>query len=103
MYRKLAPKLLGTWTAESWNYTTDYLWVVVCKSHRFHTKGTLGTGHKILLGESDAYAALGMLPETINACCGSCGEEYTYKLKEIMGHEVPVLEAFVLHPLFKFV
>jgi hypothetical protein len=44
-----------------------------------------------------------MLPETINACCGSCGEEYTYKLKEIMGHEVPVLEAFVLHPLFKFV
>src|SRR5215472_5044342 len=47
-------------------YTTDYFWVVVCKNRRVHHKGNTGYEHKILLGESDAYAALPMLPETIN-------------------------------------
>ena len=60
-------------------YTTDYFWVLVCKNHRIHHKGNTGYEHKILLGESDAYAALPMLPETTKERCDSCGEEYSYK------------------------
>lgn len=42
--------------------TTDYFWVVVCKNHRFHHKTNTGYEHRILLGETDAFAALPMLP-----------------------------------------
>ena len=82
-------------------YTTDYYWVVVCKNHRVHHKGNIGYEHKILLGESDAYATLPMLPETFKVRCNSCGEEYSYKPKDVMRDEVQVPEVFTPHPLFK--
>ena len=82
-------------------YTTDYYWVVVCKNHRVHHKGNIGYEHKILLGESDAYATLPMLPEKFKVRCNSCGEEYSYKPKDVMRDEVQVPEVFIPHPLFK--
>jgi hypothetical protein len=82
-------------------YTTDYFWLVVCKNHRFHHKGNIGYEHKILLGEADAYGTLPMLPEKIEIRCDNCGEEYSYKQKEVMRDEVQVSESFVPHPLFK--
>ena len=82
-------------------YSTDYFWVVVCRNHRFHHKGNVGYEHNILLGETDAYSPPAMLPEKIKVRCDNCGEEYSYKQKEIMRDEVQVPEAFVPHPLFK--
>ena len=82
-------------------YTTDYFWVVVCKNHRAHHKGNTGYEHRVLLGETDAFSPLPMLPEQIDVRCDSCGEEYSYKQKEVMRDEVQVPETFVAHPLFK--
>jgi hypothetical protein len=82
-------------------YTTDYFWVVVCKNRRVHHKGNTGYEHKILLGETDAFAALTMLPEKITVRCDNCGEEYSYKSKEVLRDEVQVPKTFTPHPLFK--
>jgi len=79
----------------------DYFWAVVCKNRRFHHKGNTGYEHHILLGETDAFSSLPMLPDKIEVRCESCGEEYAYKLKEIMRDEIEVPEHFVPHPLFK--
>jgi hypothetical protein len=82
-------------------YVTDYFWLVVCKNRRVHHKGNTGYEHKILLGEADAFSSLPMLPENIDVRCDSCGEEYSYKQKEVMRDEVQVPEQFTPHPLFK--
>lgn len=82
-------------------YVTDYFWVVVCKNRRVHHKGNTSYEHKILLGEADAFASLPMLPDKIEVRCDSCGEELSYKRKEIMRDQVQVPEVFVPHPLFK--
>jgi hypothetical protein len=74
--------------------------VVVCKNHRFHHKGNVGYEHRILLGETDAYASLPMLPDKVKIRCEGCGEEYSYKRTEVLRAEVQVPEAFVPHPLF---
>jgi hypothetical protein len=81
-------------------YVIDYFWVVVCKNCRFHQKENIGYEHKVLL-EADAFSSLPMLPDKIDVRCDSCGEEYSYKLKEVMRDEVQVPEVFVPHPLFK--
>jgi hypothetical protein len=44
-----------------------------------------------------------MLPDKVDVHCDSCGEENSYKRKEIMRDEVQVPEVFVPHPLFKTV
>jgi hypothetical protein len=82
-------------------YTTNYYWVVVCKNRRVHHKGNTGYEHRILLGETDAYSSLPMLPDTIDVRCDSCGEEYSYKVKEVLRDEVQVPEVFNPHALFK--
>jgi hypothetical protein len=69
-------------------YTTDYYWVGVCKNHRFHHKGNTGYERKILLGEVDAFSSLPMLPDNSVVRCEGCGEEYSYKRKEVMRDEV---------------
>ncbi len=82
-------------------YLTDYFWIVVCKNRRVHHKGNTGYEHKILLGETDAFSSLPMLPEKITVRCDRCGEEYAYKQKEVVRDEVGVPESFVAHPLFR--
>lgn len=82
-------------------YTTDYSWVVICKNRRFHHKGNTSYEHDIRLGETDAYSALPMLTEKIMVRCDSCGEEYSYKPKDVIRAEIEVLDGFVPHPLFK--
>ena len=82
-------------------YTTDYFWVVICKNHRVHHKGNTGYEHRILLGETDAFTPLPLLPEEIKVHCDSCGGEYSYKLKDVMRDQVQVPEQFSPHPLFK--
>jgi len=90
--------LLGEASVE---YITDYFWVVVCKNRRFHHKSNTGYEHKILLGETDAFSSLPVLPEKVEVRCDDCGEEYSYKIKEVLRDEVQVPETFVAHPLFR--
>lgn len=82
-------------------YTTDYYWVVICKNRRFHHKGNTSYEHHIRLGETDAFSALPMLTEKITVRCDRCGEEYSYKPKDVIRAEIEVLDGFVPHPLFK--
>ena len=77
MYENFLQGLGELWGSNPVQYTTDYFWVVVCKNRRFHHKGNIGCEHKILLGETDAYSALPMLPEAIKVRCDNCSEEYS--------------------------
>lgn len=83
------------------DYATDYFWVVICKNHRFHHKGNTSYEHRIILGEADAFTPLPMLTETVKVRCDTCGEEYSYKPKEVLRAEMEVPETFVVHPMFK--
>lgn len=82
------------------NYSTDYFWVVICKNRRFHHKGHLYYEHHIALGEADSFSSVPMLTEQFRVRCDRCGEEYSYKPKEVMRAEMEVPEKFVPHPLF---
>ena len=82
-------------------YSTDYYWVVLCKNDRFHHKENINYEHRILLGETDAFSSLPMLPGKIEVRCDTCGKTYFYKRSEILRGEVLVPEAFAPHPLFK--
>ena len=81
-------------------HTPDYFWVVTCKNHRFHQKENPFYHHHILLGETDPYSSLPMLPERFVVRCDSCGKEYSYERKEVLRAEVQVRDAFTTHPLF---
>lgn len=87
-------------TLEDEEHTPDYFWVVTCKNDRFHQKENISYHHRILLGETDSYVALPMLPVEFKVRCDSCGEEYSYTRKEVLRAEVQVRDAFTPHPLF---
>ena len=82
-------------------FTTDYYWVVICKNRRFHHKCNTSYEHNIRLGETDAYSPPPMLTEKFKVRCDNCGEEYSYKPKEVLRAEIEVPEHFDPHPLFK--
>ena len=46
---------MTTWN--SWGEDEPYCWVVICKNEKFHRHQNLYSGHKIPLGETDAFAA----------------------------------------------
>jgi hypothetical protein len=37
------------------SFDSQYAWVVFCKNHKFHKRQNLFFGHKIPLGEADAF------------------------------------------------
>ncbi|MFZ0859876.1 MAG: hypothetical protein WCA27_01590 [Candidatus Sulfotelmatobacter sp.] len=80
--------------------TPDYFWVVTCKNDRFHQKENIFYHHRILLGETDSYSSLPMLPVEFKVRCDSCREECSYSRKEVLRAEVQVRETFTPHPLF---
>jgi len=79
----------------------DYFWVVLCKNHRFHHKGNTSYAHQIALGETDAYSPLPMLAQAVTVRCDNCGEEYSYREKDILRNVIPVPTGFVPHPMFR--
>jgi len=87
-------------TLEDEEHTPDYFWVVTCKNDRFHQKENISYHHRIVLGETDSYVSLPMLPVEFKVRCDSCGEEYSYTRKEVLRAEVQVRETFIPHPLF---
>jgi hypothetical protein len=82
-------------------YDTDYFWVVICKNHRFHHKGNTSYQHHIPLAEADAFSSPPMLTDEITVRCDKCGEEYSYKAKDVLRAESAIPESFVAHPLFR--
>ena len=87
-------------TLEDEEHTPDYFWVVTCKNDRFHRKENISYHHRILLGETDSYLPLPMLPVEFKVRCDSCGEEYSYSRREVLRAEVRVRETFIPHTLF---
>lgn len=82
-------------------YATDYFWVVICKNHRFHHKSNTSYEHRIILGEADAFTPMPMLTDQVKVRCDKCGEEYSYRPKDVLRAEMEVPNAYVAHPLFK--
>ena len=78
----------------------EYYWVVLCKNHLFHYRQNRSSGHKILLGETDALLPCPRLGAPFKAVCDDCGKEYSYALSEVLRFETEPPESFTAHPLF---
>lgn len=82
------------------SYDSQYVWVVLCKNHKFHKHQNLFFEHKIPLGETDAIQPPPDLNGGLNVRCDDCGQEYTYKPKDLLKIELELPESFTPHPLF---
>ena len=80
---------------------SEYFWAVLCKNHAFHKRQNLFFAHKIPLAETDAYQARPELSDDLKVRCDECGEEYSYKPKELMRVELECPASFKPHPLFQ--
>ena len=79
---------------------SQYFWVVLCKNHKVHKHQNLFFGHRIPLGETDAFQPPPDLDAGFNVRCDDCGEDYTYKSKDLLRIELESPECFTPHPLF---
>ncbi len=77
-----------------------YVWVVVCKNHRFHVHQNLFFGHKIPLAETDAFLPPPNLEGHLYVRCDECGKEYSYQPKDLLRTELELPDWFTPHPLF---
>jgi hypothetical protein len=83
------------------SYDSPYVWVVVCKNHRFHHRSNVFFGHKIPLGHTDAISPPPSLDVRFEVRCDECGEQYSYAPKELMRIELDLPESFTPHPFFQ--
>src|ERR1700674_5650860 len=67
--------------------TRQYCWVVICKNQRFHHQTNLLYGHRIPLGETDAFTPRPPLDGTLTVRCDECGEENSYEPAEVLRYE----------------
>lgn len=79
---------------------SQYFWIVLCKNHSFHRQQNLFFGHKIPLAETDAFLPPPTLDEPLRVRCDECGQEYSYKPKEILRIQLEYPECFTPHPMF---
>jgi hypothetical protein len=82
------------------SYESPCFWVVLCKNHKYHKRQHLFSEHKIPLGEADAYMPPPALDGHITVRCDDCGQEYTYKSKDLVRYELELPDTFVPHPAF---
>jgi len=82
------------------DFDNEYFWVVLCKNNFFHYRQNRSSGHKILLGETDAVLPPPRLEASFTAACDDCGKEYDYKLSDVLRYQTERPESFVAHPLF---
>jgi hypothetical protein len=82
------------------SFESQYFWVVLCKNHKFHKHQNLFFEHKIPLGETDAIQPPPDLNGGLKVRCDDCGQEYTYKPKDLLRIELELPESFTPHPLF---
>ena len=67
---------MSAWS--QWDGPSDYIWVVICKNHEFHSKKNSFSGYKIPLGETDAFENPPALGGELKVRCDACGQENTY-------------------------
>ena len=78
----------------------QYFWVVLCKNHKFHNQQNLFFGHRIPLGETDSIQPPPALDGRLSVRCDECGQEYTYKPKDLQKTELELPGPFTQHPFF---
>ena len=78
----------------------QYCWIVICKNHKFHRQRNLFSGHRILLGETDAFTPHPPIDRPLNVRCDDCGKEYTYRPSEVLRYQIDLPASFAPHPLF---
>lgn len=83
-----------------WSDQEAYLWVVICKNNKFHNHQNLFSGHKIPLGETDAFTPPPEIEVRLTVRCDECGEEYVYDPADVVRFQMPVAEDFKPHPMF---
>ncbi len=81
--------------------TSNYCWAVICKNKLYHRFENVYFGHKIPLGETDAFNPPPALSGPFRVRCDDCGREYSYKPSELVRHELDLPDSFVPHPLFR--
>lgn len=80
--------------------TSQYCWIVLCKNHRFHNRQNLFSGHRIPLGETDAFMPPPALNGGLRIRCDECGQEYAYQPKDVVRIQLDLPQSFTPHPLF---
>ena len=80
---------------------SHYCWVVICKNDWFHLRQSIFFGHKIPLGETDAFASLPALEGPFAVRCDECCKEYRYKPSDVRRFDNELPESFTPHPLFQ--
>ena len=88
---------MGAWNP--WE-SPSYCWVVICKNAKAHHKTNTMYGHKIPLGETDAFAAVPVSGFFL-AKCDECGEQHSYEPAEVLRLELELPESFTPHPRFR--
>lgn len=88
------------WAWSPWE-NANYCWVIICKNKKFHRETNVLYGHKIALGETDAFSPPPALTGPFLATCDECGEEHKYAPDEVMRIERALPDNFMPHPLFR--
>ena len=78
----------------------SYYWVVICKNAKAHHSENMMFGHKIPLGETDAYDSLPVSGPFL-VRCDECNEEYTYEPAYTLRLELGLPGSFTPHPRFR--
>jgi hypothetical protein len=79
----------------------SYCWVVICKNVKSHRHANLMYGHKIPLGETDAFASPPEVTGSFTVRCDDCGKEYSYGSDDVLRFEMALPAEFAPHPLFR--
>jgi hypothetical protein len=87
---------MGTWDPYG---NPSYFWVVICKNAKAHRNTNLMFGHKIPLGETDAFETLPVSGPFI-VQCDECGKEDSYEPAEVLRVELETPASFTPHPRF---
>lgn len=83
------------------SYESQYFWIVLCKNHKFHRDQNLLFDHRIPLAETDPFETPPDLDGNLKVCCDDCGQEYTYRSKDLLRVEMEPPLSFMPHPLFR--
>ncbi len=67
----------------AWSPWENYCWAVICKNDKAHRATIVMFGHKIPLGETDAFAPLPVSSSFV-ATCGECSHEDSYEPAEVL-------------------
>jgi hypothetical protein len=91
-------EFMATWN--TWGEQESYCWAVICKNNKFHRQENLFSGHKIPLGETDAFTPPPVIDFRLTVRCDECGEEYAYDPAELVRFQTNFPPDFKPHPLF---